>query len=149
MKTVEISTPTEYLSFSERYSEYVNSLTPDERIRLGSIQASQKYDNNKIYFLQMERALKETPPLPNNIIAWRSGALYEKNRTYMSASFFKDYAKAHETNHNLHKIILKKGSRIFPLIALGASWGAGSGEIIINTRKLKRRFLLFGAYIYR
>lgn len=149
LEAIIISTPEEYLSFSRRYSEYVNALEPNERTRLGSIQASQKYDNETIFFEQMERALNETPPLPYDIIAWRSGNMYEQNRTYMSASFFIDYAKAHETNHNLHKIILKKGSRIFPLIALGEEWGKTTGEIIINNRRLERKYYFFGSYIYR
>ena len=148
MKPIIINTPEEYLSFSERYSGYVNSLEPYERTRLGSIQASQKYDNERIFYEQMDRALNETPPLPYDVIAWRAGNMYEQNRTFMSASFFMDYAKAHEKNHNLHKIILKKGSRIFPLIALGEEWGESTGEIIINNRRLKRKFVFWGSYIY-
>ena len=135
------------------YEKYALSmLTKTEANLIGSIQSHQLYRNRTEHddkcIDAIEKCFKNVPPIPFDIVAWRAGDMKCHNRPFVPATFLKEaaYFYAHDDEKKIHKIILKKGSKIFPLRALGKDYGDGEAEIIIETANLKKRFR---HYIYK
>ncbi len=125
--------------------EYLNS---KERLLIGCIQSSAVYDSCRDDVVEaIENCFKSVPETPYDIIAWRAGKMKEQNRRYVSASLLKETAERYKTEKtSVHKIIIRQGSKIFPLRALGKDYGDNEAEIIIDTNHLKRRL---GYYEYK
>ena len=119
-------------------------------ILAGSIQSHQLYRGNSyddMCIEAIEQLFQQITSAPFDLIIWRAGDMRCKNRPFVSATFLKEVAEYYSGNkpRNVHKIILKKGSKTFPLLLLGKEFGEREAETIIETSHLKRRI---GYYIY-
>lgn len=137
----------------EFYKDFVDKvLSILEQNKIGMIQASGRYDDNPLDIAcidAIEKCFTKCPPVPYDIVAYRAGKMRFNNRPYISASLLLSIAK--EYNNKLgkigvHKIIIKKNAKIFPLRALGKEYGDQEAEIIISSKELERRF---GYYLYK
>ncbi len=137
----------------EFYESFFNSLSESERIRIGMIQASGRYRNilgDNICLDEIERCFSKCPFVPYDIVAYRAGKMHFRNRHHVSASLLLSTAKRYNhhksDNIGVHKIIIKKGTIILPLRALGKEYSDREAEIVISTNALKKRF---GYYLYK
>ena len=130
----------------EFYGDFANSLG-ELRTKVGSIQASGRYTTepqDKFCIDAIKEMFWNCPKTPFDIVAYRCGEMKYDNRPYLSASLLKSGALGHGDCPN--KIVIKKGSLIFPLRALGLAYGDSEAEIIIVTKCLKKKS---GYYIYK
>lgn len=125
------------------YSEYGATLSIHERSLIGSIQASgiTVGDGGEDVISAIMKCLIDCPPVPYDIVAWRGGEINFCSRPFLSASLLKSVALRYaDTKRDLYKIIIYKGSKIFPLRALGCIYGDEEAEIIIATFTCLERF---------
>ena len=138
----EIKETTDFIL--DTYGDFANSLTAREKNLIGMIQASgiTEGDGRDDSLAAIRRCLEECPEMPFDVVAWRAGEMRLANRPYVSASFLKESALAYanEEESNLHKFIICKGAKVFPLRALHKDYGDGEAEIIIDTHCLKKRW---------
>ena len=92
--------------------------------------------------IAIETVIDTFPSTPFDIIVYRGGDLFFSNRPYLSASFLKKVAFQFSQNNfnNLHKIVIKKGTKIIPLYALNQLNNIADPEmeIIFDARKLRK-----------
>ena len=148
---MEFTKSSETTKFSIEYYEKFTQecLTLNEKLLIGCIQSSAIYDDGRRDDVveAIENCFKCVPKTPYDIIAWRAGKMKEQNRRYVSASLLKETAERYKTEKtSVHKIVIRQGSKIFPLRALGKDYGDNEAEIIIDTKQLKRRL---GYYEYK
>ncbi len=148
---MEFTESSETTKFSiEHYKKFTQEcLTSKEKLLIGCIQSSALYDDGSRddVIEAIENCFNNVPETPYDIIAWRAGKMKEQNRRYVSASLLKETAERYKTEKtNIHKIVIRQGSKIFPLRALGKDYGDNEAEIIIDTKHLKRRL---GYYEYK
>lgn len=117
------------------FSNLVNELTYHQKCLIGSIQASGITigDGRDQSLEELHRLFNICPSIPFDILIWRAGEMRPKFRPYVSASFAKEEA---ELYGNAHSIVVKKGSKIFPLGSLHKDYG--NTEVIIATNSIKR-----------
>lgn len=116
------------------YEDYVNTLTYKEKTLIGSIQASGLVvgDGREDNIDAINKCFSECPAVPYDIIAWRAGNMRYTNRPFLSGSLLKSTAMRYcNAKHDMHKIIVKKGTKIFPLRALSKDYGDEEAEIIL------------------
>lgn len=116
------------------YEDYVKTLTHKEKALIGSIQASGLAvgDGRDSNIDAIKKCLSGCPSVPYDIIAWRAGKMSYANRPFLSGSLLKSTAMRYSNSkHDIHKIIVKKGTKIFPLRALGKDYGDEEAEIIL------------------
>lgn len=150
----EFLTEEEAIEFALTYKDYVNtSIQYEQQILIGSIQSHSltlSLEQDKKYIDAIAECLKKVEPTSIDIILYRCGELHPENRPYVSATLLKKTTKKYKKNkyinfNNLHKIYVPKGSKIFPLRALGEDFGDGEAEIIISTKCIQK---ISGKYIY-
>ena len=117
---------------------------------VGSIQSHQLYEGDfydDMCIAAIRRLFNQIEPVPFDLVVWRAGDIRCKHRPFVPASFLKKvaYDYANNKKSKVHKIIVKKGSKIFPLLLLGKDFGEKEAEIIIETSRLKWNF---GCYTY-
>lgn len=134
----------------EFYKDFAdNVLSESERNRIGMIQASGRYSDepmDTICLNAIKNCFIKCPSVPYDIVAYRAGNMYFDNRPYISASLLLTTAKKYNNSRGvigIHKILIKRDAKIFPLRALGRDYGDKEAEIIISTEKLKRRFCYY------
>ena len=135
------------------YKDFVDKeLSVSEQNRIGMIQASGRYSDepmDAICIEAIEKCFIKCPLVPYDIVAYRAGRMHFDNRPYISASLLLSTAKKYNNKFGkigVHKIIVKKEAKVFPLRALDKDYGDQEAEIIISSKKLKRRF---GYYLYK
>lgn len=130
----------------EYYETFAKSLG-ELRNRVGSIQASGRYTTeyqDKICIDAIREMFRNCPKTPFDIVAYRCGGMKYDNRPYLSASLLKSGALGYGDCPN--KIVIKKGSLIFPLRAISLAYSDSEAEIIIITKCLKKKS---DYYIYK
>lgn len=139
-KAKEFHSKEEYSEFALKYyGQFAESLG-DIRSGVGSIQGSGRYLSEPIdkYCIKcITEMFTKCPETPFDLIAYRCGDMYYKDRPYLSAALVKSCTERY--GDNPHKILIKKGSKIFPLRALSYIYGDSPTEIIIITKQLKKK----------
>lgn len=118
------------------YGEYSQTLTKKEKLLIGTIQSSGLVigDGRDDSIHAIQKCFSTCPEVPYDIIAWRGGEMSFSKRPFVSASLLKRTAMRYGNGeHDVHKIVIKKGSKIFPLRALDKYYGDEEAEIIIAT----------------
>ena len=131
------------------YEEYAQTLTKKEKHLIGTIQSSGLVigDGRDDSIDAIEKCLSVCPEVPYDIIAWRAGEMSFFNRPLLSASLLKCSAMRYgDSEQDVHKIIIEKGSKIFPLRALDKDYGDEEAESIIATNCLHGDDLLYRYY---
>ena len=125
------------------------SLNENTKLLAGSIQSHQLYEGNSYddtCIAAIRQLFDQITPVTCDLVVWRAGDMRCKHRPFVSATFIKEVAEYYANIENkVHKIIVKKGSKIFPLLLLGKDYGEKEAEVIIETARLKRKF---GYYTY-
>lgn len=126
------------------------SLNEKTKTLAGSIQSHQLYEGDSyddMCIAAIRQLFDQIAPVPFDLVVWRAGDMRCKHRLFVPASFLKEVADDYSNNNQnkVHKIIVKKGSKIFPLLLLGKDYGEKEAEIIIETSRLKRKL---GYYTY-
>lgn len=146
-KTKEFTTMEEALKFARKhFKDFGDQLKENEKILIMSIQnhglrRGITYDDECI--LAIKKNWIHCPKVPFDIVVYRSGKMKYSDRPYLSASFLKRIARDRFSKFkglNTHKIIIKKGAKIIPLCALNPGYGDPEAELIIDARRLKRKF---------
>lgn len=126
------------------YAEFVQQLDPKDIINICSIQSHGLQQNSWINdteaIASIEKAMKLVPGLPIEITVYRAGKMKIQDRPYLSATFSKSIAINRFSNTlgtNIHKIVLKKGSKIIPLCILNTDGLDPEDELIIAQSKLQ------------
>lgn len=134
----------------EHYGSFIDEIEEDEKNKISVIQSrglfqGLEFDDECIAAIR--RCLINCPELPEDVIVYRGGKMKYKNRPYLSASFLKSVAKefAHGCEFKTHKIILRKGSKIFPLCVFNFGFSDPEAELIFDVSCLKWHF---GYYEY-
>lgn len=131
------------------YGEYSQTLTKKEKLLIGTIQSSGLVigDGRDASIQAIQKCFSACPEVPYDIIAWRGGEMSFSNRPFVSASLLKRTAMRYGNGeHDVHKIVIKKGSKIFPLRALDKDYGDEEAEIIIATDCLHWNLLAYRYY---
>ena len=99
----------------------------------------------------IEKYHEEIPkfsPVPFDVVVYRGGDMKIPNRPFLSASFFKETAFKKFANNKkrmLHKIIIRKGSCVVPVLYLFVPGSFAEQEVVLDVSRLHRKI---GYYEY-
>lgn len=88
------------------------------------------------------------PPVPFDVVVYRGGDMKIPNRPFLSTSFFKETAFkkfANNKKKKLHKIIIRKGSCVVPVLYLFEPGSFAEQEVVLDVSRLHRKI---GYYEY-